>query len=100
MKCRLYNGLSYSNGQEEFLARCILGTVGVQLTATLLKEEDEVLGFSGILGVFPVDVDAVETQVLHELDGSTGKIGPSSSCRSWLGKVDGISPASNGEECL
>lgn len=88
MKCKLKNLLSYSNGQEDFLARSELDTIGVQLTATLLEEENKVLGFSSILGVFPVDVDTIESQVLHELDGSAGKICSSGSCRSRLGKVD------------
>lgn len=100
MKCGLENGLSYSNSQEQFLARGILDTVGVQCTATLLKEEDEVVGFSGILRVFPVDVDAVETQVFHELDSRTSKLCSSGSRRSWLRKVDGIIPATDGEDCL
>lgn len=100
MKCKLRNRPSYSNGQEEFLARGKLDTVSVQLTATLLEEENEVLGFSGILGVFPVDINTVETQVLHKLDGAAGEFCSSGSRRSGLGKVDRISPTSNGEESL
>lgn len=100
MKYKLKNVLSYSNSQEDFLARSELDAVGVQLAAALLEEENKVLGFSGILGVFPVDVDTVKTQVLHELDGSAGKICSSGSCRSRLGEVDRISPTPNGEESL
>lgn len=100
MKCKLRNGLSYSNGQEKFLARGKLDAVSVQLTATLLEEENKVLSFSSILGVFPVDINTVETQVLYKLDGAAGKLCSSGSRRSRLGKVDRISPTSNGEESL
>jgi hypothetical protein len=51
------------DGEEEVVAWRVARRVGVEGLAAGLQEGDEVLGFGGGRGVFPVDVEAVEAPV-------------------------------------
>ena len=58
------------NGQEEVIARGMLSSVGIQLLAHGLEKQDEVLRLGRVGGVFPINVEAVESPVLHDGDGA------------------------------
>jgi len=68
------------------------------LLSTLLEKQDEVLRFSSILGIFPVDIDPIETKVLDKGECGGGEFctGDSGGCRE--GEVRGIGPAADGEK--
>lgn len=58
-----------TGGREEEPVAVVPGGVGVEGGAGLAQEEDEVVGAGAVGGVFPVDVEAVEAEVLEEVDG-------------------------------
>jgi hypothetical protein len=63
-----------------------------------LQEENVVLGFGGVLGVFPVNVDAVEAEVFDQLDRRLGEFLAASGGGGRGGEVGGVGPAADGEE--
>ena len=63
-----------------------------------MEEVDEVLGFGGGGGVFPVDVEAVEAEVCEEGDGGGGEEGAAGGGGCGGGEVGGVGPAADGEE--
>ena len=56
------------------------------------------LGFRGVLGIFPVDVDAVEAEVFDQLDGRLSEFLAASGGGGRGGEVGGVGPAADGEE--
>lgn len=54
----------------------VLCGIGVKSGAAGLKKEDEVTGLGVVGGVFPVNVDAVESPIFHEGDGGACESSP------------------------
>jgi len=75
--------------------------VCVQRLPHLLQQQHEVLGLLGGGGILPVDVDAVEAEVLDELDAALGEALAAGWGGGWrvevFGRV-GVRPAADGEE--
>lgn len=75
--------------------------VRVQRLPHLLQQQHEVLGLLGGGGILPIDVDAVEAEVLDELDAALGEALAAGWGGGWrvevFGRV-GVRPAADGEE--
>lgn len=51
-----------------------------------------------VLRVFPVDIDAVETEICEEFDGGAGKSLSARGCGGGRGEICAVGPAADGEE--
>lgn len=77
-----------SDGELEVIAWSVLRSIGIQLRSDLLEQKNHVGGLSVIGRVLPVDVDSIEAPILHEGDGSLGKVlavGIGACCRREVG---------------
>ena len=87
------------NAQQEFLGVLLDGGgVAVEASPQGGEEVDVGLGLSGVCGVFPVDVEAVEAEVFEELDGAVGEGLDLLGGVCGGGEVGGVGPAADGEE--
>ena len=59
---------------------------------------DEVGRLCLVGGIFPVDVQAVEAEVLDEADGGGGECLPAMRRGCWEGEVGGVGPSADGED--
>jgi hypothetical protein len=95
----LFAGRGGDGEQEVWAVRQGAG-VGVELGADGVQEEDHVVGLGGVGGVLPVDVDAVVSPVLEELDGGLGKGLAAVRRAGGGGEVGRVGPSANGHHDL
>ena len=88
------------DGEEVVVARGVGGGVGVEGGADGLEEEEEVVGFGRVGGVFPVDVDAVEAEVGEEADRGGGEEGAVGGAAGGGREGRRVGPPADGEERL
>ena len=104
--------------REEEAVSADPGSVRIELAARLFEEENEVLRLGVVLRIFPINVygkshqycwhavstfphtDAIEAEILQELNSAGGKSRATLRGGSGAGKVGGIGPAANREQRL
>lgn len=74
--------------------------VGVHGFSACFEEQDEVGCFGWVLGVFPIDINAIEPEVLDEFYGGRGEFLSAGCAGGGDGEVGGVGPAADGEEDL
>lgn len=89
-----------SNGELEVVAIGVSGGVSVKLLADTLEKEDHVGGLLVGSRVLPVNVDTIESPILHEADGGLGEGRAGGISGSSSREVGRPSPATNGKHNL
>lgn len=83
--------------QEAFPLQIRRGEI-IQCPPRFMKEEHEVICLLGVLGVFPVYIDAVEAQVRDELYRGLREVLAALRRGGGRGEVGGVGPAAYGEK--
>lgn len=82
------------------VAGSVGGGVGVEGGADGAEEEEEVVCFGGVCGVFPVDVETVEAEISEEPDGRGGEERAVLRSAGGSGESRGVRPPTDGEQGL
>ena len=88
------------NGQQEMVVEVVRRRVVVESLTDSLQKQNHISGLGVVGGVLPINIDAIETQVLHKLNSAAGEHCAARGRRSGWSKVWRISPSTNTEQGL